>query len=82
MSTNLLLISLHVDILILQNENKKTTISGQDGEEEMLTWSGPKKPPRSLVMYDREISVVQPVIRLPRRAIQRNWHVDVHSMTQ
>jgi hypothetical protein len=46
----MLLITLHVDFLILQNENEKTTISGQDGEEEMLTWSGPKKPPRSPVM--------------------------------
>jgi hypothetical protein len=78
----MLLITLHVDFLILQNENKKTTISGQDGEEEMLTWSGPKKPPCSPVMYDGEISVVQPVIRLPRRANQCNWRDDVHSMTK
>jgi hypothetical protein len=49
---------------------------------ETYHWSGPKKPPRSPVMYDGEISVVQPVIRLPRRANQRNWHDDVHSMTK
>jgi hypothetical protein len=49
---------------------------------ETYHWSGPKKPPRSPVMYDGEISVVQPVIRLPRRANQRNWRDDVHSMTK
>ena len=41
-----------------------------EDEEELLCWSGPKKPPQPRITYDQELKVTEPVIRLPRRIIE------------
>lgn len=41
-----------------------------DPDNEMEIWSGPKKPPRSPLKVDKPVTVIDPMVRLPRRTIE------------
>lgn len=52
------------------DERQKTMVAKiTDGDDEIYCWSGPPKRPRSPVKCDNHITVVQPVMRLPKRSL-------------
>ncbi|KAM0860349.1 hypothetical protein ACQ4PT_046612 [Festuca glaucescens] len=45
----------------------KGTESGAGSDDDIISWSGPKKPPITPICCDELISFIQPVFRIPRR---------------
>jgi hypothetical protein len=43
-------------------------------EDEIISWSSPKKPPRSPICFDEPLSFIEPVVRVPRRIILGATH--------
>jgi len=57
------------------------TVLASDGheEDEILSWSGPPKTPRSPIQCDKPIIVTKPVLRVPRCSIQSNNRTDLNA---
>jgi hypothetical protein len=50
-----------------------TTAEEETGDE-ILSWSGPKQPERSPLIFDKPVHVIEPVMRVPRRAVKADAH--------
>ncbi|KAK1631759.1 hypothetical protein QYE76_006074 [Lolium multiflorum] len=60
-------------------EEDKGKESGTGSDDEIISWSGPKKPPMTPICCDEPVSFIQPVFRNPKRktnaaAVERNFN--------
>ncbi|KAM0885663.1 hypothetical protein ACQ4PT_030184 [Festuca glaucescens] len=54
-------------VAFVPQQAKKGTESGGGSDNDIISWSGPKKPPMTPICCDEPISFIQPVFRIPRR---------------